>query len=184
MPATQTGKLTYADYARIPDDGLRHEIIDGEHYVSPSPSERHQRASAALLSLLWQHVRKRRLGHVYAAPFDVLLAVHDVVEPDIIFVSSQRAAIIGDDNIQGAPDLLIEVLSPSNRKRDQTLKRARYEALGVTEYWLVDPDAKHISVLRREAGQFVGVGVFGEGATVTSPLLPGLSVAVADVFAR
>ncbi len=125
-----------------------------------------------------------RLGHVYPAPFDVLLAAHDVMEPDIIFVSSQRADIIGDDNIQGAPDLLIEVLSPSNRKRDQTLKRARYEALGVTEYWLVDPDAKHISVLRREAGQFAGAGVFGEGATVTSPLLPGLSIAVADVFAR
>ncbi|HXR96337.1 MAG TPA: Uma2 family endonuclease [Terriglobales bacterium] len=183
MPATHTGKLTYADYARIPDDGLRHEIIDGGHYVSPSPSERHQRASGALFSLLWHHVRTHRLGRVYAAPFDVLLGAHDVVEPDIIFVSNTRADIVGEDNIQGAPDLLIEVLSPSHRKRDQTVKRARYDALGVTEYWLVDPDAEQISVLRRDAGGLTAAGVYGSDASVTSPLLPGLTITVADVFA-
>jgi Uma2 family endonuclease len=152
--------------------------------VSPSPSERHQRAAIALSSLLWSHVRVHQLGRVYSAPFDVELAGHDIVGPDIIFVANQRAGIIGEDKIQGAPDLLIEALSPSNRKRDQTLKRARYEALGVTEYWLVDPDAKQISVLRREAGQFAGVGIYGENATVTSPLPPGLTIAVAEVFAR
>lgn len=173
-PATSSRKLTYADFEKIPDDGLRHEIIDGEHYVSPSPPTRHQRAVGNLYFLLTQYVRDHECGEVFLAPFDVVLGPHDILEPDIIYISHQRAHILTDANIQGAPDLVVEVLSDSTRQRDLTLKRSRYEALGVPEYWLIDPVAKTIQILRNQGGGYQEV--------TASPLFPGLDLAVTTLF--
>src|SRR5436305_9026054 len=131
-------KLTYDDYVLIPDDGKRHEILDGEHYVSPSPSLGHQRLVARLFRWLDGFVHPRELGEVLFAPLDVLLSWKDVVQPDLLFISRERAEISTEKNVQGAPDLVIEVLSKSTWNLDQDVKLQRYERFGVREYWLVD----------------------------------------------
>ena len=178
--APQTSiKLTYEDYAAIPDDGRRHEIIDGEHYVNPSPNTKHQLVSIRLVSTLFYFVRDEGLGHVFNAPFDVVFTEHDIVEPDILFVSNARAHIITDQNIQGVPDLLIEILSPSNHRYDKRVKYETYERAGVPEYWIVDPDEDVIHVYRLHSGKFVAIDT---GDTLTSPLLPGFTLLVRELF--
>jgi Uma2 family endonuclease len=176
-PQTST-KLTYEDHALLPDDGRRHEILDGEHYVNPSPNTKHQMAVANLGYPMWSHARTHRLGTVFMAPYDVVLADFDVVEPDIVFVSAARAAIITEANIQGAPDLVVEVLS-TNEKYDTVVKFKRYEALGVGEYWIVDPERETIAIHRRMSDRFAPIEA---APLVTTPLLPGFELAVRDIF--
>lgn len=172
-------KLGYEDYLRFPDDGRRHEIIDGRHYVNPVPNVRHQLISANLHIALGTDVKHHRLGQVVTAPCDVLLDGHTVVQPDIIFVSNARAAIVTGPNIKGAPDLLIEILS-ENRNMDERLKYRAYELAGVLEYWIVDPFEDAVRIFRRENDRFVRVET---GDPLTTPLLPGFALPLADVFA-
>lgn len=177
-------KLTYEDYERIPDDGMRHEILAGELYVSAAPSLRHQRASVALTLRFGSYLEEHPLGEILTAPCDVVLSPHDVVQPDLIFISNERAAIVTEKNIQGAPDLLIEILSDSTRKRDEGIKRERYELFGVREYWLVDPVRHTVLVYRREGERFHRLGRFAAAANdlLTTPLLPGLEIHLAKIF--
>jgi Uma2 family endonuclease len=177
-------QLTYEDYVLFPDDGQRHEILDGEHYVTPAPAKKHQRASMRLGSRLHVFVDGRNLGEVLAAPFDVLLSPHDVVQPDLIFVSNARAAILTDKNAKGAPDLVIEILSPGTRRVDEGIKLKRYERLGVDESWMLDPDRKTAKIFRRDGNRFVLVAeLFATaGDVLATPLLPGLEIALVDVF--
>jgi Uma2 family endonuclease len=177
-------KLTYEDYERIPDDGLRHEILDGEHYVSPSPFRKHQRAALKLAGHLDRWVEEGSLGEVLIAPYDVILSQHDIVQPDILFISNERAGIINEKNFQGAPDLVIEVLSDGTRKRDEGIKRELYERFGVKEYWLVDPVRQTVLVYRREGDRFQRAGRFSAAAgdVLTTPLLPGLEIPLAKIF--
>ncbi|MBV8199791.1 MAG: Uma2 family endonuclease [Acidobacteria bacterium] len=178
-------KLTYEDYAAIPDDGQRHEIIDGGHYVTPAPSLHHQRRSSDLHLILAPFVREHQLGEVLYAPADVCLSPHDIVQPDLFFVSTARLAILTDANVAGAPDLVIEILSDSTRRRDQTLKRDRYEQLGVNEYWLIDPRHQAVRIFRRnQHGRFdapIDLTAVG-GDILTTPLLPGLEILLRDLF--
>jgi Uma2 family endonuclease len=178
-------KLRYEDYARISADGKRHEIIDGEHHVSPSPNTNHQVLSRNLIDVLSPFVRKHKLGQLFSAPYDVLLSPHDIVQPDILFISTAHRAIITEANVQGAPDLVIEILSPSTRHLDETLKRQRYEQLGVQEYWIFDPRRLSVRVFRRS--QDTGFGAPSEltaaaSPVVTTPLLPGLEIVLRDIF--
>ncbi len=177
----QTTKLTYDDYVLIPNDGLRHEIIDGEHYVNPAPNRKHQTVSVDLILALGTYVRARRLGTIYHAPFDVVLSRTDVVQPDIVFVSSAREELLTNANLQGAPDLAIEILSPSTRKLDNVLKLKRYELFGVDEYWIVDPDVEKIAIYRRAGDRLEQVATEDP---ITSPLLPGLALTLREVFAE
>jgi len=177
-------KLTYDDYARIPDDGQRHEIIDGEHYAMPAPSRRHQRLSLELGSRLHLFVKDRRLGEVYDAPFDVLLSRHNIVQPDLMFISSERIGIVTDDNVQGAPDLIIEILSASTRRLDETVKLGLYDRYSVPEYWTFDTDRKTSRVYRRT---LQGLRLMAElsaeaGDVLTTPLLPGIEIPLAEIF--
>jgi Uma2 family endonuclease len=178
-------KLTYDDFVLFPDDGRRHELIDGEHYVTRSPNLRHQVVLQNLNYLLYGFVRERQLGRVFVAPLDVVFSFHDVGEPDLIFVSNERASILTAANLQGAPDLVVEVLSPSTRRRDELLKRDLYERAGVAEYWLVDPVAETVKVYRRAGDDFARVVLLSaiDGDTIVSPLLPGLEIPLAAVFA-
>jgi hypothetical protein len=128
-PATST-KLTYEDYCLLPDDGRRHEIIDGEHYVNPAPHTKHQRISRKIAFAMATFVEPRRLREVFYAPYDVLLSGINIVEPDILYVSGARSHIITDANIQGAPDLVVEILSTGNRKYDEVVKFKLYDTLG------------------------------------------------------
>lgn len=184
MQGHSSTKLTYADYVLFPDDGLRHEIIEGEHYVTPSPSMRHQRISGRLFNLIQNHLDTRRAGgEVFCAPFDVLLSHLNVLVPDLAYISAERARIITLKNVQGAPDLVVEILSPSTKSRDQRLKRDVYERTGVEEYWVVDPDKDFIDVHRRMAGEFGPPIRYRRGETLTTPLLPGLELPLDKVFA-
>lgn len=177
-------RLTYADFVGFPDDGRRHELIDGEHYVTPSPLLRHQELSARLLVAFRIHLQAHSVGHAYAGPLDVILSDHDVVEPDLLFVSNERREVLRDW-VHGAPDLVIEILSPSSRRTDEVTKRHLYERSGVREYWIVDAELEMVKVFRRAPA-----GGFGRAVPLTredsdvldTPLLPGLSVPLAALF--
>ena len=123
-------KLTYDDFVHFPEDGKRHELIDGEHYVTPSPNQKHQQIVTTLVGLLWGHLELTRFGKVFVAPFDVLFSDFDVLEPDVLYISESRLAqVLTDNNVQGAPDLVVEVGSPSTRRRDEKLKIPGLRAL-------------------------------------------------------
>jgi Uma2 family endonuclease len=177
-------KLDYDDFVLFPDDGKRHELIDGEHHVTPSLNRRHQQVSMNLIHALGSHVRERRLGKLFHAPFDVVLSWQDVVEPDLLFIGAGRLSVLTAANVQGAPDLAVEILSPSSHRYDEVLKRDLYERSGIAEYWLVDPEAETVKVYRRGGDRYERAMLLSlrEGDVLASPLLPGLEVSLAAVF--
>lgn len=179
MAAETSIKLTYEDYLAIPDDGRRHEIIDGEYYVNPAPNIKHQIVVMNLSERLSPFVRGRGLGRVLCAPCDVLLGEHGILQPDVLFVSMERMSIVTPDNVQGAPDLVIEVLS-SNRDYDERVKYQAYELAGVSEYWIIDTGNESARVFRRSGGKFAPVPI--DGDILTTPLLPNFQLRVADLF--
>ncbi len=184
LPLTAIRELSYEDYALIPDDGRRHEVLGGHHVVSPALRTRHQRLVGDLAAKLRQHVRRHALGQVFVAPFDVLLSAHDIVQPDLLFVSDARLAIVNDANCAGAPDLVVEVLSASTRRRDLVDKRLLYERARVAEYWAVDPDVDSVLVFRLDAeGRYARTERRAEaGDALESPLVPGFTLPLADLF--
>ncbi len=127
-------RLTYQDFLSFPDDGQRHELIDGEHYVTPSPATKHQRISRELLVALDLYLHQSGLGEVFYAPFDVVLSNYDVVEPDLLVVLDHQRDIVTEQHVRGAPAIVVEILSPGTRRRDQTIKRDLYARVGVREY--------------------------------------------------
>jgi Uma2 family endonuclease len=178
-------RLTYDDYVLFPDDGLRHELIDGEHYVSPTPIRKHQGISGDLFGLIWSYLRQHPIGRVYAAPFDVIFSQFDVAQPDIVYLSHDRMATIEVDPwVKGAPNLVVEISSPSTRKRDETIKRRLYEQFGVDQYWIVDPESGTVRVLRRIEARLDLVETLSRanGQLLTTPLLPGLELPLATIF--
>ena len=176
-------KFTVADYMTTPDD-KRFELLDGELVLAPSPTTRHQRILSGLYLALEDFVASGQLGQVFFAPIDVLLDDTDVVQPDLLFVSNARSAIITEANIQGAPDLVVEVLSPSTGARDRGYKQTLYAAHGVAEYWLVDPEAERVEVLTAGDQGLSPAGSYGRGEALASPLLEGLEVSIDGVFGR
>jgi Uma2 family endonuclease len=139
---------TYAEYARLPDDGNRYEVIAGELVVSPSPRPKHQRAVVRLTFALEGFTQAHGLGEIYAAPTDLLLSDGDYLVPDLLFVPRERAGIVSERAIESAPDLVIEIISPSTALRDRGIKRERYALFGVPEYWVVDVELRQIEVYR------------------------------------
>jgi Uma2 family endonuclease len=185
-PATSGVKLTYDDFLLFPDDGKRHELIDGEHYVTPSSNTRHQAISGNLYFILRTWLELHPVGRVFYAPFDIVLSNFDVVEPDLLYMLNERAAeILTAEHVAGVPELVIEIASPGTRKRDETLKRRLYERTGVDEYWVVDPDVDAIRVFRRSAKGFTRpLELTAEaGDVLTTPLLPDLEISIARAFA-
>ncbi|MBI1814502.1 MAG: Uma2 family endonuclease [Deltaproteobacteria bacterium] len=174
-------KLDYDDYCRFPNDGKRYELIDGALHVSPSPVTIHQKISARLMVRLYAHVEAAQLGTVLAAPMDVILSRHDIVQPDLLFISNERADIITEKNIQGAPDLLVEILS-QDREHDLVTKRRLYARYGVTEYWIIDPTHVGIQTFRRPGR----ARFFRPPVTIrrmlTTALLPGFALDVRDLW--
>jgi Uma2 family endonuclease len=180
-------RLTYADFLLFPDDGKRHELIDGEHYVTPCPNLRHQRLLGRLFFAFAEQLRADpSLGEVCLSPFDVVFSQWDVVEPDLLFVAGDQQPILTEKNIVGAPALVVEIFSPSTRKRDQQIKRRLFERSGVREYWMVDPDRNAIVIHRRDdSGAFPRVAELAaaENAVLTTPLLQGFSLPLTQLFA-
>lgn len=188
MPTTERDtRLTYDDFVRFPDDGLRHELINGVHYVTPSPVTRHQQLSGRLHLAIGSYLEAHpEAGHLFYAPFDVIFSRWDVVEPDLIFVAADQIEILTDANVHGAPALVIEILSPGTRKRDLGIKRELFDRGGVREYWVVDPKLEDVAVYRRHAdGRLVPAGALtaADGSMLTTPLLPGFELRLAKLFA-
>ena len=184
-PSSPGVKLTYDDFVQFPDDGLRHELIDGEHYVTPSPNTKHQRVSINLTVLIGGWLERNPIGQVFHAPFDVVFSKYDVVEPDLLYLSNERASdALTPLHVRGVPELVIEIGSPGTRKRDETIKRRLYERAGVTDYWVVDPQIDTIRVYRREGNGFARVvELSAESSDVlTTTLLPGLEIPLSRVF--
>ena len=186
--AKPKGKYTCADYFATPE-GERWELIDGVFYqMAAAPNRKHQTASGNLYFLARSHILPRRWGAVYDAPFAVILPGESAVEPDLLFVSAARSHILTDDACEGPPDLVVEVLSPSNRRHDLERKRELYARHGVPEYWLLAPESETVLALT-EPVAIAGVGaytaerLYGAGDTLATALIPGLAIAVADIFA-
>ena len=178
-------KFTYDDFVHFPNDGKRHEIIDGEHYVTPSPNTKHQAVVGNLHLSIGGYLRERPIGFVFLAPFDVVFSNFDVVEPDLLYISRERMNVLTKAHVRGAPDLVVEILSPGTRRTDTLTKRKLYERFGVREYWIVDPERELVKIHRRTRGAFgpaVEVSVRKDEA-LTTPLLPGWSAPLGDVFA-
>ena len=179
------GQCTYDDWLRLPNDTFRYEIIEGELFVSPSPGTNHQIAVSSLLAAMHHHARRNNLGLVLTSPISVRLPLRDsIVQPDILFVRRERIAIVKDDAIDGAPDLVVEILSPSNWVYDRSHKQEAYLQAGVREYWIVDYRARTVDVLVLEDEEYVQRGQYGEGSMVASETLTGFSITVAEIFTR
>jgi Uma2 family endonuclease len=192
--------LTYSDLRNWPDDGNRYELIEGELFVNgekslvpPSPggmgltmthssSPRHQLISSRLFVSLYLHTGSHKLGRVFYAPLDVVFGETTVLQPDILFVSSARLNIIGPEYIVGAPDLVVEILSPQRAIYDQVSKFERYVMYGVGEYWMIDPTAENVETYVLTGTRFELKGTFTGDATLKTPLLPGWELPVKDLF--
>ena len=169
-------RLTYEDYCLLPNDGKRYEIIDGELLVTPSPLTRHQLVVTNLVFYLVDFVKKHGLGVVYAAPLDVVFSPYDVVEPDLLYVSKARLDVVTEKNLQGAPDLAVEVLSDSTARVDRTVKLKLYARFGVAEYWLIDPMRLSAEIYRLDSESFELALQLQAGDALTSPLFPGFTL--------
>ena len=174
-------KFTYNDYRTAPED-KRYELLEGELILVPSPTIYHQRISRRLFVRLERFITSRELGEVFYSPCDVVLSDHDVLQPDLLYVSNHRSHIITAENIQGGPDLVVEILSPSTADRDLGYKRTLYARHGVDEYWVVDPEGKSIEVFRLTNGEFVRHGLYVGDQELESPSLTGLSIRLGEVF--
>jgi Uma2 family endonuclease len=177
------GQWTYASYAAVPDDGQRYEVIDGVLYMAPAPSIDHQSANNLFAFYLTMHVQLPGLGRVYSAPCDVELAPNVVVQPDVIVVLADNQGVITPSRIVGAPDLLVEIASPSTATYDRSRKLRAYEQAKVTEFWIVDPIARTVEVLLLQQDSYRSQGVFAGQALLPSRVIPGLPVQVQQFFA-
>ena len=184
MATTTQGAVrqTYKDYCATPDDE-RYELLNGNLMMVPAPNRKHQEVLISLARKLGNFTEEHGLGKVYVAPFDVFLSDTDVVQPDVLFISRAREHTLTDQNVRGAPDLVIEILSPSTADRDLGYKHDLYSRHGVLEYWIVDPMAETIAVHRQRDGRLEPAETFGRRDTLRTALLEGLQLKLDDIFA-
>ena len=179
-PVGTKTKLTWEDYVGFPEDGQRHEIIDGDHSVAASPFLMHQGALAELLFQLYAQIRRQGKGAVYPAPTAVQLSPHDIVEPDLLVVLSEHTSYLTEPKVNGPPDLVVEILSPSSRRKDRDLKLRLYQRAGVGEYWIVDPQSRQVERYRRDGDLLVAAGIFSDRIAFAG--LPGVVVDLVRVW--
>src|SRR5205823_4782522 len=177
--ATST-KFSHADLLVMPDDGKRREIVDGELFVTPSPLSGHQLIVSTIASA-FLYLDDHPIGRLFMAPLDVIFGEYDVLEPDLLFILNEHRGII-QDWVRGAPDLVIEVLSPTTARQDRGPKLKAYARFGVPECWIVDPDQQAVEVYRLAQQVYQLAQTLREQESVTSPLLPGFALAVQDIF--
>ena len=177
-----TVRRTYEDYCATPDDE-RYELLNGNLMMVPAPNRKHQKVLGRLYLKLVNFVEEHGLGEVYVAPFDVVLSDTDVVQPDVLFISRAREHTVTDENVRGAPDLVIEILSPSTAERDLGYKHELYSRHGALEYWIVDPMAETIAVHQQGDERLELTETFGRRDTLRSGVLEGLHLKLDDIFA-
>jgi len=183
VPGPPQGRWTATAYDALPDDGNRYEIIDGVLYMAPPPTPEHQDVSRLLVYYLTTHIHLPGLGRVYHAPIGVELAPDKIVEPDIVVVLKDHLDIIQPKRIVGIPDLVVEIASPSTAGYDRREKQNDYAAAGVREYWIADPKAHTVELLRLENAAYYSMGVFSGEQTLPTQVVPNFSVQVQQFFA-
>ena len=181
-PMSQTRVYTYGDLETFPEDNLRREIIDGELFVTAAPYLRHQRILRELAFAFELHLRAHGGGEMLFAPTDVVFSDTNVVEPDLLFIPSDRADIATPKNIQGSPALVVEVVSDT--RMDRVRKRDLYARFGVPEYWIVDPEADRVEIHRLTETGYSKPEILEPGETVTYDGLPGLAIDLRELLAR
>jgi Uma2 family endonuclease len=175
--------LTYEDYRLLPEDGKRYELMEGELFiVSPAPSTRHQSVVANLLFALVGALQKPGLARILPAPTDLVLSPTNVVQPDLIIVGTANGSIITPRAVEGSPDIVVEILSPSSLDRDQYIKRRLYQQFRVPEYWVVDPESGSIVVYRLDQGTYGIRARYDRASTLECPEFPALRIPVLDIF--
>ncbi|MBM3856259.1 MAG: Uma2 family endonuclease [Verrucomicrobia bacterium] len=175
--------LTVEDYRATPE-GSRYQLVEGDLVMAPAPNLFHQKVSWNLSQILGRYLARHPVGSAYYAPCDVYLSEHDVVQPDVLYVAKANAGILAEDGVHGAPDLIIEVLSPATAQLDKKTKRRIYARAGVKELWLVDPLLLQIQRYDFVRDLAKPVQLLEEDDTFSTPLLPGLDLRVAEVFHR
>lgn len=183
LPGSVQGHWTYKEYAALPDDGKRYEIIDGVIYRMPSPASWHQNAVIMLVTYLTIHVKFAGRGKVYVAPFDVELSPNVVVQPDVLVILNEHVEIIKNSHVIGSPDLVVEVASPGTSKYDRREKYRAYARAGIREYWIVDPIQQTVEILRLDDGIYHCVGIYKGEDTLPSVIVPDFPVQVGQLFA-
>lgn len=183
-PRSQAELLTADDYRALPEGGPRYQLIEGELHMGPAPNSFHQEIVWNFSQILGQYIRERPVGRIYLAPYDVYLSEHDVVQPDLLFISKDRQHLRKEDGLHGAPDLVIEVVSVSTSRLDKKTKRAVYARTGVKEMWLIDPILQQIHVYEFARDAAKAVRLVEDDEVFESALLPGLKVSAAEVFKR
>jgi len=178
-----TFPLTYDDYALLPQDRNRYEILDGELYMTPSPTLLHQYALVQLVLILMNYVNPRRLGQIFVAPLDVLLSEFNILQPDILFLHQTKVPAATAKNLQVVPDLVVEILSPTSIEQDRIHKKRIYARHGVPHYWIVDPDNRTFETYELAGSEYRLAGSFAGDGTATSSLFPGLEIPLARLWA-
>ena len=185
MTTVKPQEWTYEDYLTLPEGGPhRYEVIDGELCMTPAPNTRHQEISINLSEIIRHFLRSNPIGKVFSAPYDVVFSRDPLqyVEPDLVFVSTEHSSIITEPNIQGVPDLLVEILSPTTEMNDRRLKFSLYERFRVPEYWIVDPKLETVQVFRLADGHYSAPLELCKTDVLESPRLPGLAIPLSAVF--
>ena len=184
-PAIKSRKkiLTYKDYAALtPPDSGHYELLNGKIIYMPSPTPRHQDVAMTLSALMHVYAHARQLGKIFQAPLDVKFDEINTLQPDIVFVAAKRMSIIGKKNIEGAPDLVVEILSDGNNPKEMSFKKHIYESSGVREYWLVNLEKACVTVYLNEGGELIPLGIYTGNDPVESHVLAGFGTTAAAVF--
>ena len=176
--------LTVAEYRNLPETGPRYQLIEGDLYMAPAPNRFHQDISRNLVVLFANYLLRHPIGVLYDAPFDVYLTDFDVFQPDLLIVLNENRKILTDAGAEGAPNLVVEVLSPKTRQLDLVNKKRVYARMGVKELWIIDPDKKEVAIYRFDQDPTDPVATLSGEMEVSSPLLPGLAIALPDIFRR
>lgn len=182
VPGPLQGQWTYKEYAALPDDGNRYEVLHGVLYMAPSPDRWHQEASGAIFYHLYVAVHLAGLGKVYSGPFDVILDAKNTFQPDILVVLNEHLDRVTRKGVMGAPDLAVEIASPSTARIDLSEKLYAYASAGVPEYWVVHPDSRTVEVLALKQGAYISLGIYYGSAVLPSGVVPNWGVKVEQFF--
>jgi len=176
--------LTVAEYRNLPETGPRYQLIEGDLYMAPAPNRFHQDISRNLQVVLTNYLSAHPIGVLYNAPFDVYLTEIDVFQPDLLIVLNENRGILTDAGAEGAPDFVVEILSAKTRQLDLVNKKRVYARMGVKELWIIDPDQKEVTVYRFDQDPTEPVAKISGQGDASSPFLPGLTIALQDIFRR
>ncbi len=175
--------LTYDDYAALPNDGKRYEIIEGDLFVTPAPRPKHQKAIGNLYWILRAYLQDYPIGDLYLSPIDLILSHTNIAQPDLLFLSAKKLHLVSERGIEGPPDLIVEVLSPTTEKTDRETKSRLYAKFGVPHYWLIDPETKQLEMFRLSGKQYRALPPIKDTTHISlNSLFPKLVFNLADLW--